>query len=170
MECLKPLCLVEVSMMFIQVHTDTLKISNILLVETASVEFSLHLGVGKAFGYFYTFPNSQRQCFTLHSLHANTGFWGLCWQFSHFLRLSNAHGISLTIVIPGNRSSRFSKKDFNHWEKHNWLANGKQRVGLFLRVFGYFPYYGLVSALFIYPIRDTPFLVTSVNLCCPPVP
>lgn len=55
MECLKLLCLVEVSMMFIQVHTDTLKISNILVVETASVEFSLHLGVGKAFGYFTHF-------------------------------------------------------------------------------------------------------------------
>lgn len=74
MECLKPLCLVEVSRTFIQVHTDTLKISNVLLVETASVEFPLHLGVGKAFGYFDTFPNSQRQCLILHSLHAHTGF------------------------------------------------------------------------------------------------
>lgn len=74
MECLKLLCLVEVSMTFAQVHTDTLKISTVLLVETASVEFPLHLGVGKDFGYFDMFPNSQRQCFTLHSLHAHTGF------------------------------------------------------------------------------------------------
>lgn len=74
MECLKLLCLVEVSMMFTQVHTDTLKISNVLLVETASVEFPLHLGVGKDFGYFDVFPSSQRQCFTLYSLHAHTGF------------------------------------------------------------------------------------------------